>query len=131
MRNTRSIVIALTCIVLPGALAAQADPANTHVRHVANEFTDTPNKQGLLTVALADARVAAQHTALAGRNTTNLEALKLHAGHILHAVDPAEGSTGPGSGYGVKKARAGCTRALHAARAPRRDGVTQHRHTCR
>jgi hypothetical protein len=128
MRNTRSIVIALACIVLPGALAAQADPANTHVRHVANEFTDTPNKQGLLTVALADARVAAQHTALAGRNTTNLEALKLHAGHILHAVDPAEGSTGPGSGYGVKKAATAM--ATHIEMAGRAQGApalfTQH-----
>ena len=121
MRNTRSIVIALTCVILPGAVAAQADPAQTHLRHVMNEFTDTPNKQGLLTIALADARVAAQHTALAGRNTANLEALKLHAGHILHAVDPAEGSTGPGSGYGVKKAAAAL--ATHIEMAGRAQGA--------
>jgi hypothetical protein len=121
MRNTRSIVIALAVIALPGALSAQADPAQIHVRHVLNEFTDTPNKQGLLTVALADARVAAQHASLAGRNTTNLEALKLHAGHILHAVDPAEGSTGPGSGYGVKKASAAL--ATHIEMAGRAAGA--------
>ena len=121
MRTRRSIVIALSSLMIPGALVAQVDPAQTHLRHVMNEFTDTPEKQGLLTIALADARVAAQHTALAGRNTTSLDAMKLHARHILHAVDPDEGSTGPGSGYGLKKAATAV--ASHIEMAGRAQGA--------
>jgi hypothetical protein len=105
----------------PGAAAA--GQGNPHVGHVVNAFGDTPNGQGLLPVALAEARVAAQHAALAARNTSNLEALKLHAGHVLHAVDPTAAASGPGQGYGVKKAAAAV--AAHIELAARAQGASQ------
>jgi hypothetical protein len=33
--------------------------------------------------------------------------MQRHAGHVLHALSPAEGSRGPGSGYGVIRAAEG------------------------
>jgi hypothetical protein len=33
--------------------------------------------------------------------------MKLHAGHVLHALDPSIEKTGPASGYGAKRAAAG------------------------
>ncbi|HSL69819.1 MAG TPA: DUF4168 domain-containing protein [Longimicrobiales bacterium] len=79
-------------------------PVDAHLAHLTTAFNGTPNGQGLLPTALAEARVAAQHAALAARDNTNLDAMKLHAAHVLHAIDPAAESKGPAAGYGVKKA---------------------------
>ena len=118
----------LTGVPTPGQVQAVAAPptvkvpagvVGVHIGHVVNAFGDTPNGQGLLPTALAEARVAVQHAALAARNPANLDAMKLHAGHVLNAVDPAIMPMGPGLGYGVKRAAAGI--AMHidlAAKAP-------------
>jgi hypothetical protein len=106
-----------------GAGGAAAQQGNPHIGHVVNAFGDTPNRQGLLPVALAEARVAAQHAALAARNTSNLDAMKQHAGHVLHAVDPTAAASGPGQGYGVKKAAAAV--ATHIELAARAPGASQ------
>jgi hypothetical protein len=128
-RRTFDVAIAtLTGVPTPGQVMAAAAPAavkvpagmvGTHIGHVVNGFNDTPNGQGLLPVALAEARTAAQHAALAARAPGNLDQMKLHAGHVINAVDPAIMPTGPGLGYGVKKAAEGI--AMHidlAAKAP-------------
>ena len=117
------IIAQLTGQPLPGQQQAAAQPAanrpgnaaggqgNPHVGHVVNAFNDTPNGQGLLPVALA------------ARNTSDLDAMKLHAGHVLHAVDPTAAATGPGQGYGVKKAAAAV--AAHIELAARAQGASQ------
>jgi hypothetical protein len=70
-------------------------------------------------VALAEAKTAAQHAALAARNPTSLDAMKLHAGHIINAIDPTIVTTGPGLGYGLKKAALGIVTHIElAAKAP-------------
>lgn len=93
--------------------------ANPHVGHVLNSFNGTPNNQGLLAVTLAEARVVVQHAGLAARNPGSLESIKQHAAHVLHALEPAEGATGPGSGYGLKKAASQLAAHIElAAKAP-------------
>jgi hypothetical protein len=91
-----------------GGAAAQVrvpeGPAGTHIGHVVNSFGDTPNMMGLLPAALAEANTAAQHATLGARTPDNLDMMKLHAGHVLHALDPSVVTQGPGLGYGVKKA---------------------------
>jgi hypothetical protein len=109
----------------PGAAAAvsvPAGPAGVHIGHVVNAFGDTPNGQGLLPTAMAEARVAMQHAALAARNTTSLDAMKLHAGHVINALDPTIVATGPGLGYGVKKAATGV--ATHIELAAKAQGAS-------
>jgi hypothetical protein len=96
----------------------------THLGHVVNAFGDTPNGGGLLPTALAEARVAAQHAALAARNPGSLDAMKLHAGHVIHALDPSVVPMGPGAGYGVKKAATAV--ASHVELAARAEGASQN-----
>jgi hypothetical protein len=80
-----------------------AGAVGTHIGHVVNSFSDTPNGMGLLPVAFAEARTAAQHAGLATKAAT-LDAMKLHAGHVINAMDPTIVPNGPGLGYGMKKA---------------------------
>ena len=126
-----AVIAQLTGVPTPGQVQAAAPavkvPAGevgTHIGHVVNGFRDTPNGQGLLPVALAEAKIAAQHAAIAARNPGNLDAMKLHAGHVINAVDPSVVSTGPGLGYGVKKAALGV--ATHIELAAKAPGASQN-----
>lgn len=99
-----------------------------HIGHVINAFNGTPNGDGLLTVAIGEAKVAIQHAGLAGRQPNNLDAMKLHAGHVINALDPTIVPAGPGLGYGLKKAALGA--ATHIELAAKAEGappaVTTH-----
>lgn len=131
-------VAALTGQPLPGSVPVAPTPvatipvpagaAGVHVGHIVNAFSDTPNGMGLLPVALAEARIAAQHATLATRATTDLAAMQLHAGHVLHALDPSIVASGPGRGYGLKRAANGV--ATHIDLAAKAEGaqaeVTTH-----
>ena len=80
---------------------------------------------GLLTVALSDTRVAAAHALLTSKSTS-LDDLKLHAGHVLHALDPAVEPKGPASGYGAKKATRGrCSMSASPPRSKRIGGASR------
>jgi hypothetical protein len=83
---------------------AQGNPVHTHIGHVRTAFGAAPNGQGLLPTAMAEAATAAQHAQLAARDPANLDAMKTHAGHVLHALDPTVVAQGPGQGFGVKRA---------------------------
>ena len=89
---------------------------HSHIGHVMTAWRDTPGTVGLLTVALSDTRVAAAHALLTSKSSS-LDDLKLHAGHVLHALDPAVEAKGPASGYGVKKATAGAVQHVGFAAA--------------
>ena len=124
-----SVMVVVTGAPLPGGVIAAADrppavpvpagPAGVHIGHVVNSFNDTPMMQGLLPTAVAEARIAASHAQLARRNSTNLDAMKLHAGHVIHAIDPTIVTMGPGLGYGLKRAAMGVATHIDlAAKAP-------------
>ena len=89
-------------------------PAHLHLGHVTTNWRDTPGTRGFLPVAIDEARVVLQHAQLAAK-VTALEEIKLHAGHVLHALDPAIEANGPGAGYGVKKALTGAQQHLGLA----------------
>jgi hypothetical protein len=124
-RSFDTIIAQLTGAPTPGLVAAAPTVkvpdgmVGTHIGHVVNSFSDTPNKMGLLPVALAEARTAATHAALAQRTPTNLDMMKLHAGHVINAIDPTIMPMGPGLGYGVKKATLGVQTHIElAAKVP-------------
>ncbi|MEP7001694.1 MAG: hypothetical protein ABI969_14500 [bacterium] len=121
-----SVVVAIVGAPLPGTyvapparavVAVPAGPVGVHIGHVINAFGDTPNGQGLLTTAMAEARIAAQHASLATRQPTNLEYMKTHAGHVINAIDPTIVAAGPGLKYGLKKASAGVVTHIELAAA--------------
>jgi hypothetical protein len=127
-----TIVAQLTGAPLPGQLPpANAIVANLpagqvgiHIGHVVNSFNDTPNAMGLLPLATAEANVAAQHALLAARAATNLDQMKLHAGHVINAIDPTIVTAGPGRGYGLKRAATGV--ATHIELAAKATGASQN-----
>ena len=106
--------VALAFVAFAGAQEAAAQ-AHNHIGHVADKWNDTPEMVGLLPAAIAEARVAAQHAGLAASDTSNLDSMKRHTAHVLHAVDPTQIENGPGAGYGVKQAAEGAAKHIMAA----------------
>lgn len=127
-----SVVMRLTGAPLPGIANAPAKlpvppgAVGVHIGHVVNGHTETPALAGMLPAAVAEARIAIQHATLATRQPTNLDYMKTHSAHVVHALDPKlvpPGAAGmPGLGYGVKKAADGC--ASHIELAAAAEGVT-------
>jgi hypothetical protein len=124
-----SVMVTLTGQALPGtAVGSQAKlpvPAGApgiEIGYVVNTFKEAPLLQGLLPAAMAEARIAIQHAGLAGRQPTNLEYMKTHAGHVINALDPTIVKEGPGQKYGVKKAADGV--ATHIELAAKAEGAT-------
>jgi hypothetical protein len=76
-------------------------PAHVHLGHVATQFRGTPDGAGLLPTAIAEAETALQHATLAARDPGDLDAIRRHANHVLHALSPDKVERGPGLGYGV------------------------------
>ena len=114
MRTVTSIALAISLLVFGAwraVLSAQGATAQTHIGHVLDSFNGTPENMGLLPTALAEAKVAADHAALAAK-ATSLQMIQTHAGHVINAIDPTIVAQGPGKGYGVKKAAQGV--AQHA-----------------
>lgn len=99
----------------------EAIPSHLHIGHVMTNWRDTPGTRGFLPVAIDEARVAVLHAGLAAKSAS-LDDIRLHAGHVLHALDPALEPKGPGAGYGVKKATAGAQQ--HLDFAAKADGAT-------
>lgn len=114
----------LTAAWAGGVVVAQQDMVKTHIGHVTTAFQGTPSGQGLLATALAEAKIAAQHAALAMKSEGNLDQMKLHAGHVIHAIDPAVEPKGPGLNYGVKRAAAGV--AQHIQLAAKVEGASKN-----
>src|SRR4029453_15104688 len=102
--------------------AAPANPVHTHIGHVMTAWKDTPGMSGFLPAAIADAQVGATHGGFAAKAPDNLEQMKLHAGHVINALDPTVVAKGPGSGYGVKKAAAGALQ--HVGLAAKSEGAS-------
>jgi hypothetical protein len=101
---------------------APANMAHVHMGHVLTGWKDTPDKKGLLPTAMAEAEIAKTHVGLALKQPNNLDWLKLHTGHVLHAVDPSVEAKGPGLGYGFMKAATGV--AQHVNFAAGSDGAS-------
>jgi hypothetical protein len=91
-----------------GIVISRIEPplVHAHIGHVMIAWRDTPGQVGLLTIAQSDMRIAAAHTLLLTKSSS-LDDMKLHAGHVLHALDPTIEKAGPASGYGAKKAAEG------------------------
>ena len=123
------IASALAGTVLAQPAAGQeVVPAHVHIRHVAETFRGTPDRQGLLPTAVAEAEIALQHATLAQRDPTDLAAIQRHVGHVAHALDPTGAEGGPGLGYGMIRAaeRAAHYVELSMASSGAGDAITTH-----
>lgn len=115
-----------------GAAAASAAPAaapfptivGIMIGYIGGGYLDTPDKAGLLPTAVTEAKIAAQHAGFMARSPDSLRILQMHAGHVLHAIDPTTmpAAKAPGKGYGVKRAVQGAI--VYAEQAAREVGAS-------
>ena len=105
-------VLLTACGTYVSSAVAGDGQSHAHIGHVATSWNDTPEQGGLLPTAMAEAEIAATHAGLAMQQAGNLDWLKLHTGHVLHAVDPSVEAKGPGLGYGVRRAVAGAVKHI-------------------
>jgi hypothetical protein len=117
-------VARLTGQALPGTVVGGVAVVPTlpgivgiEIGYISTSYLDTPEKAGLLPIAQAEAKVAAQHAGFMARSMDNLATLQMHAGHVLHALDPKlmPAATAPGRGYGLKRALDGIMAYADAA----------------
>ena len=101
MRKPAMTRAALLASVLIGTGAAAQQSAEPHVAHLTSGFPSAPMGRGLVVTAAEEANTAMMHANFAAGDPSNLEAMKTHVGHVLHALDPAPGGQGPGLGFGV------------------------------
>lgn len=95
--------------------ALAAGESHAHIGHVISGWKGTPDDKGLLPTALAEAEIAAKHAGLGAADLDSLESMKLHAGHVLHAIDASTTAKGPGLGYGLLKASNGTVKHITLA----------------
>ena len=112
----------------PVSAHAAAQPQNpappTHIGHVAVGFSGAPGGRGLAATASAEVGTALLHANFTAGDLGDLAAMQRHAGHVLHLLEPAEGGTGPGLGFGVIPAVEEVAR--HMARAASAAGASEN-----
>ena len=94
-------------LVVPALLGAPASAQQSavppHVAHLSTGFPGAPDGRGLIVTAAEEANTAMMHANFAGGDPANLDAMKMHVGHVLHALDSSTGQ-GPGLGFGLRPA---------------------------
>ena len=145
--RARSVLAFAALITLAGGTAtraaaqAPASAAHVHIGHVMTSWKDTPDRKGLLTMAIADAQIAveqAERADLEGR----INDFWLYGGYVLNALDPGPDTQAllksayarlptnyvkidvPGSGYGLKRAAAGALQ--HVQLAAKSEGASDN-----
>ena len=95
-------------LVVASAGSSAAQPSGEqmppHVGHVATGFGSAPNGKGLAATTSTESGIAVLHANFVAGDLSDLAAMRRHASHVLHALNPAEGSRGPGLGYGLIRA---------------------------
>ncbi len=111
MQTGSRAAIALSLVVaaataMPGrpVAAQRPDAALTHFSHIATGFNGAPGGRGLAVTAAMESNAAMLHANFAAGSPADLEAMKTNVRHVLHALIPAEGGSGPGLGFGLKRA---------------------------
>lgn len=120
----RERAIACCSIALVGAGLCAGRPAGAqssssalaHLGHVATGFDAAPDGRGLAITAAREVNTAMVHANIAAADPMNLDAMKLHVGHMLHALAPASGTKGPALGFGVKRAAEAIVTHIEMAR---------------
>ena len=83
------------------ATALPGENAPAHVGHVAYGFPGAPGGRSLAAAASAETGTMLLHANFAGGDLSDFGAMRRHAGHVLHLLEPADGASGPGLGFGV------------------------------
>lgn len=74
---------------------------SAHLGHVAYAFPGAPGGRGLAATASAETGTMLLHANFAGGDLSDFGGMRRHAGHVLHLLEPADGASDPGLGFGV------------------------------
>jgi hypothetical protein len=101
-----SVLALAGCASIKGTAFQEKLPpiAHVHIGHAMTGWNFTPDKKGLFQVAEEEADIALAHSEYALEKPNELDAIKLHVRHVMHAVDPESHPEGPGLGFGLKRA---------------------------
>ncbi len=83
------------------ASALPGEGAPAHVGHVAYGFPGAPGGRSLAATASAEIGTLTLHANFAAGDLSDFGSMRRHAAHALHLLQPAEGASGPGLGFGV------------------------------
>ncbi|MBM4184144.1 MAG: hypothetical protein FJ207_07925 [Gemmatimonadetes bacterium] len=119
VKNLKTVlpILAAFAICVAGLAGQEASPSSPHVTHLTSSFPAGPGGHGLVVIAAQEANTVMMHANFAAGDPANLEAMKTHAGHVLHALDPQSGSQGPGLGFGLVPAVEAIVEHLQLARS--------------
>ncbi|MHC4269318.1 MAG: hypothetical protein ACYSTS_12720 [Planctomycetota bacterium] len=78
--------------------------AHVHIGHAITGWEYTPDKNGLFQAAEEEANIALSNAEYALRKPNEIGLIKLHVGHVMHAVNPEFQKKGAGLGFGLKRA---------------------------
>ncbi|MBM41139.1 MAG: hypothetical protein CL483_04340 [Acidobacteria bacterium] len=84
-----------------GTASALPGGGSLHLGHVAYVFPGAPDGMGLAATASAEVGAAVLHANFAAGDLSDFAAMRRHGAHVLHLLDPADGASGPGLGFGV------------------------------
>ncbi|MCB1971798.1 MAG: hypothetical protein KDG54_15465 [Geminicoccaceae bacterium] len=87
------------------------------VAEILSHSQETPDGRGFLPIAVAEGTIAKLHAGLAVQNRGDLDAMQLHALHVIHAIDPSQVESGPGMGFGLQHAMDGIVTRVRLAMA--------------
>lgn len=96
-------IAVLSVVVLSGCATTTPKISHVHIGHTITGWVDTPEERGLFVTAEEEGKIIADQATLAS-NSQDLAQIKQHAHGIIHAVDPSLEPSGPGLGYGFRKA---------------------------
>lgn len=92
---------------LLGPSAAAQQGAHAHILQVVNPEAASVAELGFLRQAVGEAGTVAEYASFAAggqQRPGDLQAMKTHAGNVLHALDPTRRESGPGLGFGLFEA---------------------------
>ncbi len=74
---------------------------------ILGESEETPYRMGLLPTGMVEAEIAAAYVTIAGRDSTNVRAMRTNMANVVHAIDPSLVQRGAGLGFGFRRAAEG------------------------
>jgi hypothetical protein len=108
MTHRTTLAIAVAVALSPAGMAEgqarQSTQALTHFSHVATGFSGAPAGRGLAVTAAIEVNAAMRFANVATGHPTDLAAMHAAVRNVRYALNPSDGSQGPGLGFGVTRA---------------------------
>lgn len=101
----RALVV-LSVVLVTGCATTTPRISHIHIGHTITGWPTTPEERGLFVTAEREAVIIADQADMASKSQ-DLAQVKQHAHGIIHAIDPSREPSGPGTGFGFRKAIVG------------------------